>query len=123
MLINLSNHNSDLWSRQQIDAASRYGEILDLEFPTVDPNGDKDYIGKLAEEYSDTVLQRLCNSDPLTSAVHVMGEMTATFAIVSRLQAKGIKCIASTSERITHLSADDPTTKISSFRFVRFREY
>jgi len=123
MLVNLSNHNSSLWSEQQTNAASKYGEILDIRFPSVDPIGDEKYIWKLAEEYSDIVLRRLGNSDPRTSAVHIMGEMTATFAIVSILQAKGIKCIASTSERVTHISADDPTTKISSFKFVRFREY
>lgn len=123
MLINLSNHSSKIWPRHQLDAASHYGEILDIPFPSVDPEGDEEYITKLAEEYSELILQKLCKADLRTSAAHIMGEMTATFAIVSRLRAKGIKCIASTSERIASVAADDPMTKVSLFNFVRFREY
>lgn len=44
MLLNLSNHPSSLWCDEQIKAAETlFGEIVDLPFPQVDPNGDEAY--------------------------------------------------------------------------------
>lgn len=116
MLINLSNHNSKHWLELQVNAASKYGEIIDIPFPHVDPNGDETYVERLAEEYSDLVLKFIGKADQQNSAVHIMGEMTTTFAIVSKLKSQGITCIASTS---TH----NPESKVPQFNFIRFREY
>ncbi|MBK8390607.1 MAG: hypothetical protein IPL23_15555 [Saprospiraceae bacterium] len=35
MLINLSNHPSANWSTNQITAASKYGDIIDIPFLTL----------------------------------------------------------------------------------------
>lgn len=44
MLLNLSNHPSSLWCDEQKKAAETlFGEIVDLPFPQVDPNGDEAY--------------------------------------------------------------------------------
>jgi hypothetical protein len=37
--------------------------------------------------------------NPKPAAVHLMGEMTFTFALVRKLQAAGIRCVASTTAR------------------------
>ena len=37
VFINLSNHRSENWGNDQIEAASRFGEIVDLPFPNVEP--------------------------------------------------------------------------------------
>ena len=52
--------------------------------------------------------------------VHIMGEMTFTFAMVNALHKKGITCIASTTERI---SSEENGVKTSEFKFVQFRKY
>ena len=119
MLINLSNHPSARWSAQQAEAANRlYGEIVDLPFPQVDPNGDEAYVERLVDEYAGKVLQ-LAEKQPVT--VHLMGEMTFCFALVSHLQKHDITCVASTTERIVKESGYG--TKEVIFKFVQFRNY
>jgi hypothetical protein len=55
------------------------------------------------------------------SAIHVMGEMTFVHQFVKRATAAGLRCVASTTER---LAVDHPDgSKTSEFRFVRFRDY
>jgi len=49
-----------------------------------------------------------------------MGEMTLTYCIVRMLKEKGIRCIASTSER---KALSENGLRLSEFSFVRFREY
>ena len=118
MFINLSNHSSEKWSEGQLEAAKPYGDIVDLPFPQVDPKGDEDYIAGLADEYCQKVLE-LADGTPLT--IHLMGEMTLTFALVMRLKANGIVCLASTTERI--VTEEEPSVKTNVFRFARFRKY
>ena len=118
MFINLSNHSSDKWSEAQIEAAKQYGDIVNLPFPQVDPKGDEAYIAGLTDAYCQKV-HELADDAPLV--VHLMGEMTLTFALVTRLKAKGIVCLASTTERI--VTEEAPGVKTNVFRFARFRKY
>ncbi len=119
MLINLSNHPSLKWSKEQTEAAnSRFGEIIDLLFPAVSPEGDENYIAALADEYCNKVIE-LAGGTPVT--VHLMGEMTLAFAIVRRLKQSGIPCVASTTQRL--VKEIDDGHKDVVFRFVRFRNY
>jgi hypothetical protein len=117
MIINLSNHPSTLWQAAQLEAASVYGEIIDLPFPAVNPEGDEEYIQSLGKEYLEKIGQ-LAQGKNVT--VHLMGELTLTYCLVNALMAKGIKCIASTTERIVE---EKDGAKISEFRFKQFREY
>lgn len=118
MLINLSNHSSALWGKEQAQAAMQYGDIIDLPFPEVDANGSEAYIAALADEYV-VKIQQLAGSQ--YAVVHLMGEMTFTFALLKRLQPLGYICIASTSERrVIELEAGH---KDVLFHFVQFRRY
>ena len=118
MLINLTNHPSALWSEEQKKAAERYGEIIDLPFPAVDATGDETNIASLADEYVQK-LKDLANGRDVT--VHLMGEMTLTFALVRRLQTNGIRCVASTTQRI--VTETEPNHKEVIFQFIKFRRY
>ena len=119
MFINLSNHPSANWSAEQRNTAELlYGEIFDLPFPVVDPAGDEEYISSLADEYCRKILDL---SDGMPVTVHLMGEMTLTFALIQRLQAVGILCVASTTERVTNETPDGH--KESFFKFIQFRKY
>lgn len=117
MLINLSNHPSDRWEQRQTEAAREYGEIEDMPFPAVSPTDSHDDIQALAEVYAG-MIEKESHEGQVT--VHIMGEMTFTYALVSRLKEKGIRCIASTSERKATMSGG---MKISEFSFAGFREY
>lgn len=116
MLLNLSNHPSVNWPKEQLTAAiEKYNSVEDLAFPKINPEWDSDDVEKLVEEYEIKVRK----IDP--TAVHIMGEMTFTFRLVNKLKAVGYSCVASTTERIAH--EDEQGNKVSSFRFVHFRQY
>ncbi|MDR1170431.1 MAG: CRISPR-associated protein [Prevotellaceae bacterium] len=117
MLINLSNHLSGKWSPEQLQAAAQFGKIVDLPFPNVSPDGDDAYIQALSNEYISKIEQAAGNN---RAAVHVMGEMTFTFVIVSALIRKGFTCIASTTERTVR---EENGEKITKFEFKQFRKY
>ena len=132
MLINLSNHPSAQWDETQQLAAARYGQLTNLPFPHIDPEGGQQYIRNLVLEYLRNIeslyekfqLQAI-NSPPAEDSVgfyvHIMGELTFCFALIARLQRAGITCLASTTRRETIVNGDG--LKISRFEFVRFREY
>ena len=119
MLINYSNHPSSLWSEEQTQEANRlFGEIADIPFPIVAPDADEKDIVHLTE----TELKRICTfALPKEAVIHIMGEMTLTYALVHRLKDIGYRCVASTTYREVY--EECPNKKIVSFQFVRFRCY
>lgn len=115
MLLNLSNHPSASWPKNQKNAAiEAYGGIEDLAFPQISPEWDENQIGDLVSEY----LVKIQEITP--SAVHIMGEMTFTYRLVNRLKDVGVKCIASTTNR---KAIEKDGVKTSTFNFVQFRAY
>lgn len=118
LLVNFSNHPSRYWDNSQREASQNYGELLDIPFPQISPNASDDELEKMALDYVQRIVS-LAESKDIT--VHIMGEMTFTFMVVTRLKELGIKCIASTTERKTYFNPDG--TKVSEFQFVKFREY
>lgn len=117
MFINLSNHPSSGWCEEQFEAARKYGEVVDLSFPIIEPTFTKDDILYLVKEYME-VITGMKDGE---TVVHVMGEMTFTHNIVNALKEVGIICLASTTERLVKMTSDGK--KISEFKFVQFREY
>lgn len=119
LFLNLSNHSSDKWSKAQLDAARAYGEVVDMPFPEIDPGATTEEIHKLAEEYADRITSSYLGRDLMT--VHLMGEMTFTFRLVTLLHARGVRCVASTTQRKT--IELEGGKKESIFEFQAFREY
>jgi hypothetical protein len=118
MFVNFSNHPSRYWDNKQREASLNYGELFDMPFPQIAPNASDEELLILAQDCVDKIAS-LGDSKSIT--VHIMGEMTFTFMVVTRLKEMGIKCIASTTERKT--TYNDDGTKVSEFTFVKFREY
>lgn len=116
MLLNLSNHPASKWSdKQRQTAIDAYASIRDLPFPHIDPQWSGRQVDELASEY----LHLICEMNPTT--VHIMGEMTFCFKLITMLKTTDIPCIASTTARTTTI--DDSGNKISVFDFVGFRLY
>lgn len=119
MLINLSNHPSDKWSKSQTEAAiSQFGEIVDLPFPQIEPDATKADIAHIAQDYLTRVQQI---GQPNDTAIHIMGEMTLTYQLVALLKDAGYHCYASTTVREVY--EQEPGKKTVIFQFVNFREY
>lgn len=120
MLINLSNHPFAYWSEAQKEVTNTlFGHCIDLPFPAVDPEGDAAYVGVLADEYLEKILN--ISGQDNNATVHLMGEMTFTCALVNRLRENGIRCVASTTKRDTNDLGNGQ--KESTFSFVQFRDY
>jgi len=114
-LLNLSNHPASGWPDNQKKLGRElYGSIDDLPFPQIDPDWSHEKVEALADDYFNRVLRRR------PAAVHLMGEMTFTLALVQRLKAAGILCLASTTNRLVK---EENGQKIVRFQFVRFRAY
>lgn len=118
MFINLTNHPSAGWSKVQQEAAQQYGEIVDMPFPAIDELGTEEDILQLAEQYALDIAEK---GVPGEITVHIMGEQTFCYALISKLQEKGIRCVASCTERDTYVNEEGQT--VHSFHFSKFREY
>lgn len=118
LLINLSNHPSANWGARQREAAEMYGEIEDMTFPAIPPEAGEGEITDLAEEYVARIEERAETRDV---TVHIMGEMTFCYAVITRLQSLGIPCLSSTTRRQITEAADG--VKEVHFDFETFREY
>ena len=116
--INFSNHPSSKWSAVQFEEARKYGEIIDIPFPMVDPAMDSDSLKVLMDEY----IQKIMSYRP--NVVMCQGEMTAAFYAVSALIKNNIKVLAACSERrVSEAYGNGTSIKTVEFLFVRFREY
>jgi len=119
MIVNFTNHPSSGWSREQLDAAGQWGEIVDISFPDVPAAADEGEISELADAYCEKI--RGLSPD----AALVQGEMSLAFAVAGRLRKNGVTVLCAASERVceTTTAEDGSTIRKSVFRFVRFREY
>ena len=119
LFLNLTNHPSSLWCDKQLEAARAYGEIMDMPFPMIDETDNETYISALADEYLQKILDLAKDNNVI---VHLMGELTFTFALLKRLQKYGIPCVASTSRRIVKEEEAGRKGEVI-FHFERFRSY
>jgi hypothetical protein len=116
IFVNLSNHSITDWSETQRGAARVLApELMDLQFPYVDPEMA---LGDLETRVEELIQYEL--PEGVTHAM-VQGEFTMTVLLVKALQNKGIQCYAATTMRISH--DEGAGLKRSAFRFVQFREY
>ena len=117
VFLNISNHPSTKWGEEQLKAAQKYGEIVDIQFPNVPADEDAATIHNLANMSAKNIL-RLYKDDLVT--IHIMGEMNFVFAFVNIAKAHKIPCFASTTERIVK---EENGVKTSVFKFLQFRQY
>ena len=119
IFVNHTNHPSDRWSPKQIAAAEIFGELFDFPFPPINPHATSEEIRKLVA----INLKEILELEP--AAVLCQGEFNYTFEMVERLKEIGVPVMAATSKRVAsvEIQADGSTRQISTFRFVRFREY
>lgn len=118
LFINLSNHPSSLWGEGQLAEAKKLGEIVDMEFPAVNPCATTIELDEVAQKLVDDIRERAGENN---ITVHVMGEMSLTYKVVQRLISWGIRCVCSTTQRIVTEDADG--RKVTEFHFEQFRDY
>lgn len=114
MFINFTNHPSNQWSLDQIEAAEAYGEIVDIPFPQVDPMASEREIELLAAECVAEIVQHQ------PCAVLCQGEFTLCYSIVNRLKTNGILVLSACSERMVETAENG---RFVRFEFKQFRQY
>lgn len=113
--LNLTNHPQETWSESQRGAALEMApRIVDMPFPSVDPRLSTAEVERRATEIVDEI-------EPGCTHALVMGELTFTVALVRRMQALGIDCLATTGPRLVETREDG--SRISRFQFTAFRPY
>ena len=116
--VNFSNHPLSGWNSEQIKAAEEYGEIVDLAFPSVEPDLSEEEVLLRAEES----VEKILSLEP--EIVLCQGEFTLAFAVVSKLLKRGIRVVAACSKRVvSEEKTDEGIKKTAVFVFARFREY
>ena len=122
MFINLTNHPSSKWGKEQIGAAKEYGEIIDIAFPRIDPRENSEAIDKKVDMYFEAV--RNFPTAP-SLVVLVQGEFIFTYRMVEKLRAAGIKAVSSCCERRVREYIDEAgkTQKTAEFEFAGFKPY
>ena len=117
--INHTNHSSVQWSREQRVAAEKYGEIVDLPFPNVGADWNEEKISQFVEINAKKIIEM----NP--AAVLCQGEYNYTYSMINYLKRNNIVVLAAASERIVDekVQLDGTTQKVSSFKFVQFRQY
>lgn len=120
LLINLTNHPFEQWDEKQKEASLQFGSCIDMPFPAIDPTADEEEIENIAEEYLQKIITigEKKNARPV---VHLMGEMTFMHNLTNKLKENDIRCIASTSKRISNDLGNGQ--KQINFQFVRFRDF
>lgn len=118
MFYNISNHPSKYWPQHQLSVAHQIaGEVVDIPFPEVSPYDNSSDINLKAKQFAQAIIDGLTDGD----VVHIMGEHTFMFALVSYLLQHGVRCVASTTSR--EVEYNETGDKISQFHFVNFRDY
>ena len=131
IFVNISNHPSSKWSKEQLDAAHRMGEIVDILFPNIPASASKEDVKKIACD----VVSAAYHVDGFdvedSNFVLVQGEMSATYEMVQRFATLNymtgmtfIPVVACSERNVIEKQLDDGTTKKEVvFKFVKFREY
>jgi hypothetical protein len=107
MFYNFSNHRSNIWPKERVEAIQKcWGQIIDIEFPLFPVEFSEEEVLSLAKDYIVTL-----NLGP-KDAILIMGEYSFTFTVVDYLlsQNMNVFCIKSRQIR-TSVQKEDGTTE------------
>ncbi len=122
MLINYTNHPSELWSEKQKKVAiENYGEIIDIPFCSVNPDWSEEEVYEIACREYEKILKRIENKK---STVLCQGEFTLSFLLIKFLIWKKIEVVSAVSNRVVEERIENGVHKKTAiFEFQGFRSY
>lgn len=124
MFINISNHPSSKWTKEQLTAAKKLGgDVIDISFPDVPATASTKEVESIADSLHHKIMSLAAKEGKTT--VMVQGEFTLTHIIITLLMRGGIICVAACSDRVVDeiVLADGTVKKEVKFKFVQFRPY
>ncbi len=119
MFINCTNHPLAMWSEKQKEEASRYGQVVDFPFPTIEPWMTTDDLREQARKTAEQI------GAMHPEAVLLAGEFTFVFMLADKLLQDGVRVLCTCSRRMTtEVKRPDGTSeKKAIFSFEGFRPY
>ena len=119
MFVNFSNHPSSKWSTEQLEAAKKFGDIKDINFPAVKTTETSDSIKNLTKCYAEKILALK------PDCVMCVGEFTLCYNVINILKENNITVVAAVSDRIVKNITDENGIEHKDviFEFKGFREY
>lgn len=121
IIINVSNHPSSKWSKEQVDACNG-AVILDCAFPNINEKATAYEMDAACYGFADWLTSTVHGVDKAHVHFMVAGEQGAHFRIVGFLKMADFSVIQATSSRNTVVS-EDGKTKTVTFNFGILREY
>ena len=58
LFLNLTNHPHLSWDKEQLDSSSKYGNIVDMAFPSIAPDDNSTAINAIVEKYSNIIKEQ-----------------------------------------------------------------
>lgn len=121
MLLNLSNHPTETWTPDQVDAAlSEFGKVVYEPFPNIPPEYSGKEVYELALKYLN-LCQDILKDTSSGSAVMLSGETTFCAALSHMLLDAGYRVVCATTRRVNVDLGNGQFLK--TFKFVGFRDY
>lgn len=122
VFLNLSDSAVEGWSDEQIEAtrALKCGEAVELlgGLPELDPDADDEQIEQLARDLASRAVAQGA------AGACVDTDPSLTFALVAELQARGIRCFAPATRKVTEeVEVDGVVKKKTALRFARWRPF
>jgi hypothetical protein len=112
-LINLSNHNSNNWNKEQ---RGEFGLIVDIPFPNINPDATTEEVEVLVNEYVGII-----NANRIDN-IMLQGEFTFCYLLQNKLRTRCKFWIPTTERKVVEkLNVDDSTTKTAVFEFKQWR--
>lgn len=119
-LINISNHNSNNWSKEQ---KVGFDEIIDVQFPNIPANATTKDVILIAYDLLDKLTDEVSMEDELN--IMLQGEFSLCYKL-KELMDKAywtVNYYIPTTERnvVESVNIDGATTKNVTFQFVQWR--
>lgn len=119
-LINISNHPSEKWSKEQ---KAKWSKIIDIPFPNVPADADEIEVMKIASELFGQVA-KIMKEDKKIKDIMLQGEFMVCYILIKLFRFyDNIRIVIPTTERIVveTNNPDGTTSKTAIFKFVRWR--
>ena len=118
--INLSNHPSTKWPKDQLKTAKKYSEnIIDIAYPNIPPTATQEQIKEIIKD----TLEKVIDANP--RVVMCMGENITCHNFVKELEKLNIQTVATVTKPVTEKVRNEDGTErtIKTFKFEGFRDY
>lgn len=118
MFINLSNHPSKNWCKEQTFAAKKYGDIIDITCPIMDASINEDQVKTLAE----ATINKINEINP--AAIMCTGEFSFCYIAINELKKCGYKVFSTRSEtKVSNSVVNGVSQRNIAYKFLEFVEY